>query len=594
MGVRAAGLAPAPFHPLLIVVRPALRHHAWWLVWLLSLPAKLLAAQHMPFDVDYVPVLSRGYEWLQGGAFPAVGTLSSVAAYNMPMLPWLHLPALALTQHAYSAFLLTMLAFNLVSTGAIFRLGCGMFNWRVGMIAATVFTFSETGVSSAYTAWAQQLLPGFYALVALCLWEWYAQRRGVFLALSGVIATAAVMTHFSAVVVLPAMLVFAMLSRARWQMRWLLIGIAGSVLLLVPYWRVQVERDFADVRAFLSQTPLVTPDILAQYEYLKPGGGPLLTPATASVDAVAPPSEPETTGETPAAVPQHPTPPSRLPRALAFALSVPDQVWRSLNLAFSGSYHGLGALHPGLARVGSAWLGVWQIVFWATTLGTIWGWVRRRVSQPEEPAMSAVRAFWLLSMILTVVGMLIVTRNSDQPTYFGGLVAWQGLLIAHGLDAARAWVPPRWHKGAIIALVVGFAALSSAERIARVALYDATQHSIANVSHYRFIEAATDHIAADWAGDETLTVSYDILPESRNLWWVVPWHTVDESYRMGMAYDFLLALHHGLHNTNADPIGTVDEADYIVVYEPALARYDTAQFSRARFGTIYVLEPLPP
>jgi len=75
---------------------------------LLSLPVKLASARLMPFDLDYAPVLRLGHEFLRGeGPFPVYGTLSSVAAYNWPMLPWLQMPALALTDSPFWAILLT-------------------------------------------------------------------------------------------------------------------------------------------------------------------------------------------------------------------------------------------------------------------------------------------------------------------------------------------------------------------------------------------------------------------------------------------------------------------------------------------------------
>lgn len=564
---------------------PALKftQYGWLIVWLLSVPVKLVAAQHMPFDIDYVPVLSRGYEWLQGGAFPSVGTLSSVAAFNMPMLQWLHLPALAFTQNAFFAILLTMLMFNLLTTWAVFRLGHGMVNWRVGLIAATLFTFSETGVTSAYTAWAQQLLSGFYVLTALCLWEWYAQKRGVFLALTGMIATAAFMTHFSAIVLFPAMLIFALLSRSRWQIRWLLVGIVGSFLLLAPYLSVQVQRDFADIRAFLTQDTLVPPDVMAEFDYLKPGAGALGTTSAVVQTEASPISEPVPQAQN---VPR----PSRFERIVAFGLSLPEQFVRGLNFAFSGSYRGLEAVAPVLGNLGGGFLLAWQISFWASLIIIGERLVQRR--RPKtDPQAADMHLFWMASMLLIVVSVLIITGNIDQPTYFMGLAIWQWLIIAYGVEALRQQIEKRFFTIVLIGLISGFVLLNNAERLTRVVTYDETQHSIANISQYRFIAAATDFIAADFEGD-SLTVRYDILPESRNLWWVIPWNTIDETYRMGMSFDFLLDLHHGLTNTNTDAIGAANNPDYLVIYAPALERYDQNDFSVHRFGTVLVLQPM--
>ncbi|MEL6527133.1 MAG: hypothetical protein AAFQ07_15630, partial [Chloroflexota bacterium] len=73
------------------------RHWAIWLVIALSAPAKLIAAINMPWDIDIVPVVERNVQY----ALTPIGTLSSVAAYNLPMLEWMHLPAQWLTGNVW-------------------------------------------------------------------------------------------------------------------------------------------------------------------------------------------------------------------------------------------------------------------------------------------------------------------------------------------------------------------------------------------------------------------------------------------------------------------------------------------------------------
>ena len=149
---------------------------AFWLLIAASIGVKLVAAQLLVWEADYVPLLSRGTAWLDGGAFPAVGTLSSVAAFNLPFLVWLQLPALLLTRHVPTVLIGTQLAFNLLATLAVYRLGSDLIDERAGMIAALLFTYSQVGISSAYTAWAQLLLPGFCVFFVYCLYRWKSRR----------------------------------------------------------------------------------------------------------------------------------------------------------------------------------------------------------------------------------------------------------------------------------------------------------------------------------------------------------------------------------------------------------------------------------
>jgi hypothetical protein len=558
------------------------------LMMLLSLPIKLAAARNMQWDIDIVPVLSHSVEY----TVPPVGTLSSVAAYNMPLLVWLHAPALHLTHNPYLAMLLTLLCFNLLSTLAVYGIGASMFNPRVGLLAALLFTFSEVGISSAYTAWAQLLLPGFYALTFYCLWSWRKHEKGIYLALAGILATAAFMTHFSAILLYPALLVFAIVTRAKWQLRWLLGGTLVCLLLLMPYIAFEAQHDFVDIRAFLKQETRVAPEVLVQVEYLKPEAGYL-------------PREQETplpigTVPQPQSTTQQAIQKPRWQRALDFAISIPAQYVSGLQLAFDTTLGGLPQLFRpalyiplGLFVMSSVWA-VWAFItppqsiregFSGGKANLVIRWQQVTDEIVETPHGLILL---LLLFVLTIISGFIVTRSIEQVTYFTGLLSLQMVVAAAAFHSARL---PRWMLLLGVIFVLLYVGVSSADRGTRLMQHDDAVYSRYNVSLYRHVAATVDYIAADWQGGTTLTVSYDIMPEMRNLWWVAAWNSIDSSYRMGMNFDFLLLYEHGLSNANHDPIGYVSEAEYFVVYEPGLSRFNLDEYTVAQFGTIYVLKP---
>ncbi len=98
---------------------------AFALLLIASAALKLYASRLLAWEVDYVPVLARGQTWIDGGAFPVVGTLSSVAAFNMPFLVWMQLPALLITRDVRLVLVGTQLTFNLLTTCIVFRGGGG-------------------------------------------------------------------------------------------------------------------------------------------------------------------------------------------------------------------------------------------------------------------------------------------------------------------------------------------------------------------------------------------------------------------------------------------------------------------------------------
>jgi len=553
------------------------------LILLIGLLPKLIGAVNMGFDVDIVPVVMRGTDWLVGGGFPVYGTLSSVSAYNMPMLPWLHLPALLITQEPRLVMLWTSLFVHLIGAAAVYRLGADAFNPRVGLLALIFFTFSDTGIYGSFTAWAQLWLPTFFALVLWTLFRWWRTGGAGWLAASGVLATVAFMLHFGAVLLFPAMLVFALLTRSRWRPAGLLIGGLLVVLLLAPYLSFQLERDFADLRAFFNREPLVGAEAIAQAAYLKPEGPPLIPPYD------APPPTPGTPSGMAAPTPQTDVttaPPtvqrSIVERLLSYALTVPEQYRVAFWLAYrsdpagwqSTPVYALAVLFNHLLSV-AFWIGAaWAL--WAWRQGAAWG-----------------RHYGLMLVFLAVIQAgFVLTRTPpwEQPSYYPGFVSVQLLLSAVAVDRLVRWLPGvRLQRALLVGVAVLAILFGGGDRILRVLQHDDAADKPLNLWLYRQIDAVTTLIAVAWPEDEVV-VRYDLLPEARNLWWIVPWNAIDADYTYGLPYDYLLRHKHGVRNLNQNPTGWADDPDFIVTTLPGVARYpDAAAHEIARYGRLVLL-----
>lgn len=550
------------------------KHALFILILLLSIPIKFATAQNMPWDIDIVPVVSRNVEYL----IPPVGTLSSVAAYNFPMLEWLHLPAQWLTGDVWWTIFLTMLIFNLLGTTALYALGLSMFNKRVAIVATVLFTFSEVGISSAYTAWAQLLLPGFFAMLMLCLWKWVHREEGFWLASAGVIATAAFMTHFSALLLYPVMLIFALVTRAKWQISWLIAGAIIVILMFAPYMLVQIERDFVDIKAFASQELLVTEDVLAQYEIYKPG-------------YTAPIASSQTDSSTQAEAPQPETTPQLRPkwlRAIDYALEAPRWYWQAMTTAFATRTPGISQVAPALTPYTAIFLSIPKIMLVLSIITASIGYLRDFPQNKSFTTTQSGRLLLLTGFLTVMIALMILTRTITNSSYWMGFMSIEYLIAAYAVSL----LPDSRRMIILIFLgLLAYAGLQNTERTLRLIQHDDSQFSPYNVSIYRHVENTVGYIAEDWGGGENITVSYDILQDARHLWWTPAWSSIDPSYTMGMNFDFLLSYHHGLENSNSDPIGTVDNADYIILYTPSLENYNLDDYTVEQFGTIVVLKP---
>ena len=578
------------------------RHRASFLFLALiafSIAVKLQAAQLLAWEADYVPLIARGQAWLEGGDFPVVGTLSSVAAFNMPFLVWLQLPALLITRDVSTVLIGTQLLLNLLATWLLFRLGSRLFGAGAGLIAAGLFTLSDVGISGAYTAWAQLQLPGFYIAFAYCLYRWKTEGRGWGAAATLIIATAAFMTHFSAILLYAVLLVLGLLLRLPRPRKGLALGVLVSALMLAPYLAFEARHDFVDLRAFFSQRNRISGATLAEYAHLKPEAQARVAQAPADSDAEAAPAPPAA----PAAEP-------RIVRGLRWLTTIPWQFIAGLRLAFQGDLANLREHQPMLYALSNwlrilleacFWLGLGQALLqfsrnWRAGLRALPAEQRQfqqslQIARDELAASAAGRNLFLLLIALGIVGGLILVRAGpqQQPSYFTGLIGLQFLMCSYAIVALKR--RRHWRNLLLISLVV-FIGLTPLDRFARVSRHDRAAHSPLNLGLYRNINEAAGWIAADWREGTAVTVAYDLFPEMSYQWWVVAWNRVDESYRIGMALDFLLESGYGLRNRNQDPAGGAERPDYIVTTAPGSLRYNLADYELAQFGALYLLKPV--
>ncbi len=571
------------------------------LLLLIGVAVKLVAARHLAWEADYVPLISRGQGWLAGGAFPAVGTLSSVAAFNMPFLVWMQLPALLITDDIRAVLVSTQLLFNVVTTLVIFQFGARLFGGSCGLIASALFIFSETGISSAYTAWAQLLLPGFVVIFAYCLYLSHTQKRTWQVAATLIAATAAFMTHFSAVLLFGIILAFSLLFRSLANIRGVVLGLAISAIMLAPYLAFEAKVDFVDLKAFFTRRTTISQEVLAQYAYLKPEAQDR---AQQSPDAGETAEDPVSSAES------SQVPASRLQRGLIWLLSLPLQFVQSLRLVFQSDLNTIRQAAPILHHLHVALRALLEACFWFSVAHSLVAVARRcrddwRALPSEQerlrPAWAACREqlcalpagrnlFLLLIAFGIVAGLILVRAGpNEQPTYYTGLIGLQFLSCAYAFHLARA----RARVRLVLILIVSIhVSLGAADRILLVATHDPSAHSPLNLNLYSSLNDAANWIAEDWASASPATISYDVFPEMAWHWWIVAWNTVDPGYRMGMALDYLLSSYHGLTNANRNPAGLADNPDYIVTSAPGLERYTDGDYQQIAFNAIYLLKPL--
>ena len=297
-------------------------------------------------------------------------------------------------------------------------------------------------------------------------------------------------------------------------------------------------------------------------------------------------------------------------RGIAWALSIPAQVVSGLGLVFDTNLANLEAHLPNLHRLSAGlrllleacfWLGIGHALY---HFARHWRKLFRELPEPERripqawkiardliATTAAGRTLFLLLIILgTIAGLILVRAGPvQQPSYFAGLSGLQFLICAYTVTILNSRL--RLQRLLLLLLLV-LVALGALDRFVRVSQHDFSAHTPLNVNLYENINRAVTWIANDWQGPTSITLSYDMFPEMAQEWWVVAWHRVDGSYRIGMAYDFLLSSYHNLENRNRNPEGIAEDPNYIVTTAPGSKRYDVDLYDSRQFGAVYVLKPL--
>jgi 4-amino-4-deoxy-L-arabinose transferase-like glycosyltransferase len=213
------------------------------------------------FKYDEARVCNLAAHFVDTGIPPVRGMGSSLGIDNPPLTIYLiSLPVLISRDPLIATGFVAML--NVAAVGACYWLGRRFWNTGTGVVASTLLAVSPWAVFYARKVWAQDLLLPFVIIFFACLLRWLLDGRRW--ALSGaVIALAAlVQIHMAAVALVPllglALLIAFVQHRARRKARtlWapLLVGVAISLLLYLPYLVFDALNGWGNLRGFLART----------------------------------------------------------------------------------------------------------------------------------------------------------------------------------------------------------------------------------------------------------------------------------------------------------------------------------------------------
>ena len=210
------------------------------------------------FKYDEARVCSLAADFVDTGIPPVRGMGSSLGIDNPPLTIYLmSLPVLLSRDPLVVTGFVALL--NVIGVGACYWLGRRYWGVGTGLVAAALLAVSPWAVFYSRKVWAQNLLLPFVILYSALLLRWIVEGRRW--ALSGAIISLAalIQIHMATVALLPLLglaLLLTFVSRLRRReavLPWspLIVGIAASILMYLPYLAFDAFTGWGNVRTFL-------------------------------------------------------------------------------------------------------------------------------------------------------------------------------------------------------------------------------------------------------------------------------------------------------------------------------------------------------
>ena len=169
-----------------------------------------------------------------GRFFPTEGLKASVAVPNPPLFVYLVAIPLAIVRSPL-AVAAAIAAANVVAVWLCVLVGTRIYSRFVGVAAAALYAAAPWSVVFSRKIWAQDLLPIVTGLFLLELHALVVERRRRAPATLVLLSAAATQLHFSALILVPVAITALILARDAVDPRPLALGLAGAVVLYLPF-----------------------------------------------------------------------------------------------------------------------------------------------------------------------------------------------------------------------------------------------------------------------------------------------------------------------------------------------------------------------
>ncbi len=523
-----------------------------------------------------VAVIRAVEQFSKQGIFPVKGILSSTAAYNMPGLVWLLLPASLIFSDPRWIAMTTAIPLNLFAAFILFKLSSRFMHRNLALACVITYCLSPLTFEWSRSLWAQHYLGAFYIFIAYFLAGWAIDRKACHGAMAIIFIVYATMIHFSSLVLLGAWGVIWLLWRPPVRFSRILPALLVCAVLLTPYIYFETGRDFQDLKTFVVGKSLLNEHIPADNQSLEHSADTLsVTIKSWGVRA------------------------AQAPKALLQLLAanfVPifwkgntSDIFFGLNRCLLGIifFGGIAALFISSIRTAAPYFR--QIVYDKATV-RFTGFVS--LFDKKE------QFHWMLLTVIIVPLFAIALMGYSQRTSFAlPFFPFQCIVGFLLLQFVQSNLTYKAKPGRIISISIAvFLGVILSSGFCASILYATTDGHSPSLNEEKFLQKRiSDFIIHDMksTGLKRVSISYDVV-EERQVWRFIPgFHSIDPVYHVGMEFDYFLEKHPGISLPQPVADGLRPYARYVIVFQEGVKRYDLSKYKKYDFEQFAVLIKRP-
>lgn len=179
-------------------------------------------------------------------------TISFGNLYLGPIYYYFMIPALWLSNFDPVGPAIMVACFGIATIFLVWKVGRDMFNYKVGLMAAALYSVSALIIIHTRSSWNPNPMPFFSILTIYGLFRTIRDKDGRWLVLVGACLGIAIQLHYIAMVLIATSGLIFLIYRPKIKIGWILAGIASFLVLFSPLIFFELRHGFINTKALFN------------------------------------------------------------------------------------------------------------------------------------------------------------------------------------------------------------------------------------------------------------------------------------------------------------------------------------------------------